>query len=429
MDKSSSFPRAIIHIDADAFFVSCEQALRPELKGKPVVVGRDRGIATALSYAAKRKGVRRGMTLGEIKRVAPDTIILDSDYETYCLFSRRLFAIMRRFSPVVEEYSIDEGFMDITGQNKPLGASYEDLAATIKSTIQRELDLSVSVGLAPNKVLAKLASNWNKPDGLAWIRPADLPEFLREFAVESVWGIGPHTAEAMRRLNIFSAYDLAVQSESFVKKHFAKPQQEIWRELQGTMVYSVITEEKTAYASISKTATFRPTDDRELVYAELVKNIENACRKARRYDLVTRRVSIWLKTQSFHILALDVCLTRSSHYPEDIIAAIRPIWNELYTPDIEYRATGVVLADLTDASLIQSSLFESSDRPSELKKIYQTVDLITSKFGRAALHLGSSLRADARTRSQTSGPGPGAALAVARLSLPQLTWPARLSAR
>src|SRR3989344_4235904 len=119
-----SFPRAIVHIDGDAFFASCETALHPELRGRPVVTGRERGIASSLSYEAKARGVVRGMMLSDVRRVCPDAVILPSDYETYSLFSKRMFTIMRRFTSVVEEYGIDEGFADITGLQRPLQKNY-----------------------------------------------------------------------------------------------------------------------------------------------------------------------------------------------------------------------------------------------------------------------------------------------------------------
>src|SRR5215217_2231556 len=132
----SSYPQAILHIDGDAFFASCEQAGNPKLKGKPVITGKERGIAASMSYEAKARGVTRGMRLSEIKRLCPDAIILPSDYETYSLLSQRLVAIVRRYTPEVEEYSIDEVFADLTGLRRPLRMSYEAMAATIK----RELD-------------------------------------------------------------------------------------------------------------------------------------------------------------------------------------------------------------------------------------------------------------------------------------------------
>ena len=127
-----SYPRAILHVDGDAFFVSCEVAKNPALRGKAVITGKERGIASALSYEAKARGVVRGMRLSEIRKVCPDAIMLPSDYETYSLYSRRMYDIVRRYTPAVEEYSIDECFADLTGLRRSLRMSYEEIAPRVK---------------------------------------------------------------------------------------------------------------------------------------------------------------------------------------------------------------------------------------------------------------------------------------------------------
>jgi DNA polymerase-4/DNA polymerase V len=191
----SSFPRAILHIDGDAFFASCEQSRRPKLQGRPVVTGKERGIAASMSYEAKARGVVRGMRVADIRKVCPDAIILPSDYETYSLLSKRFFAIVRRYTPDVEEYSIDECFADLTGLRRPLKMSYLKIAERIKNELDAELGFTFSGGLAPNKVIAKIASKWAKPSGLTAIPGRELHRFLDKLPVEKVWG---HRAEHHR---------------------------------------------------------------------------------------------------------------------------------------------------------------------------------------------------------------------------------------
>jgi DNA polymerase-4 len=295
-----SFARAILHIDADAFFASCEQAVNPTLKGKPVVTGKERGIASAVSYEAKACGVKRGMTIREIQQLCPDAIHLPSDYETYSLFSQRMFAIVRRYTPDVEEYSIDECFCDLTGLRRPLRMSYETMAARIKADLEHNLGLTFAVGLAPTKVVAKLASKWQKPAGLTIIRGTDLHLYLDQVPIENVWGIGPQTMAYLTRFGIATALDFARQDELWVRSKLTKPHQDIWHELRGTAVIPLEFGEHHAYQSISKTKTFTPpTSDREMLLAQLSKNVENACIKARRHHLEARRVSFFLRTQDF----------------------------------------------------------------------------------------------------------------------------------
>ena len=402
---NTQFHRAIIHVDADAFFASCEQAMNPSYKNKPVVVGADRGIATALSYEAKQRGVRRGMTNQEIKKICPEAILLSGDYEAYSLFSKRFFAILRRFTDKVEEYSIDEGFMDITGLGNKKESGYQNIAEKIKQTIKKELNITVSIGLAPTKVLAKLASTCNKPNGHVVISKKDLPEYLRDFLVNTIWGIGPNTADYMRRLGIFSAYDFAIRPLNYIQEFFTKPHQDIWQELNGINVYSVINEEKTTFASISKTSTFKQGRHEESkIYAELIRNIENACSKARQYKLMAHRVSIFLKSESFVIQALETDLPRASAYPPDIIAASKPLFTQLYKAKNKYRSTGVVLSQLNEQTTVQTNFFESPMKLDTLKNIYHAVDTLTTKFGKHIVQSASSLKAETAHRSILHGP-------------------------
>src|SRR5512136_242336 len=161
-----SWPQAIMHIDGDAFFTSCEEAIHPELRGKALITGGERGIVACASYPAKKLGIKRGVPLHEARQICPGLIILPSDYETYSLFSKRMFAIMRRFTPEVEEYSIDEAFLDLTGTRRLHRTGYKEIGAMIQEEIKRELDITVSVGVSLSKVTAKLCSKFRKPAGL-----------------------------------------------------------------------------------------------------------------------------------------------------------------------------------------------------------------------------------------------------------------------
>ena len=251
--KLHSWPRAIVHIDGDAFFTSCEEAIHPELRGKALITGGERGIVACASYAAKRIGIKRGVPLSEARKICPGLIILPSDYETYSLFSRRMFAIMRRFTPDVEEYSIDEAFSDITGMRRVLRLSYEDIVLQMKKEIERELGITVSVGLSITKVLAKVASKHQKPAGMTVIKGRDIAQYLANLPVEKVWGIGPATTNYLAKMGIRTALAFAQLPEKTVRQKFTKPGVEIWQELRGDSAYPVTSAEKSSYASISKT--------------------------------------------------------------------------------------------------------------------------------------------------------------------------------
>lgn len=380
-------PRAILHIDGDAFFASCEQAVNPELKGKPVVTGKERGIISAASYEAKALGIKRGVPLWEVKKICPEAIILPSDYETYSLFSKRMFAIMRRFSAEVEEYGIDEGFMDITGLQRPLNASYEQIARQIKDEIQQELDITVSVGLGTTKVLAKIGSKHQKPNGLTVVAGNNILPILKQTPASAVWGIGPSTTAHMKKLGINTAFDFYNKNELYVRRHFAKPYFELWQELHGHYVLQLVTTDKTTYDSISKTKTFTPpTNNRQYLFAQLLKNLENACIKARRYNLVTQKLIIYLRLNNFSSVALEVKLACPTAFPSDLINITQELFASLYKSSHLYRATGVVLSHLKPMTNLQLSLFESPLAITKNIQLYQAIDNLSAKYGKHTIY-------------------------------------------
>jgi DNA polymerase IV len=390
----ASFPRAILHIDGDAFFASCEQSRRPKLQGRPVVTGKERGIAASMSYEAKARGVTRGMRISDIRKICPDAVILPSDYETYSLLSKRFFAIVRRYTPDVEEYSIDECFADLTGLRRPLRMSYPKIAERIKKELDAELGFTFSVGLAPNKVVAKMASKWVKPSGLTAIPGRELHRFLAQLALEKVWGIGPNTTAFLNKHGIRTALEFAQRPEAWVKRYLSKPFFQIWQELNGHYVFELALGEHETYYTIQKVKTFTPaSSDRAFVFAQLSKNIENACMKIRKYKLATQRVVIFLRTQEFRDFGLEVDLSGPTQFPNDILHAVTPAFEELFSPATAYRATGVILSKLTEAYYGQLDLFGEAIRLQRLSNLYESVDTLREKYGKHTVFLGASFLA------------------------------------
>jgi DNA polymerase IV len=387
-----SWPRAILHLDADAFFASCEQAVHPELRGKPVITGKERGIVAAASYEAKARGIERGMSLPEIKRVCPDVIIVPSDYETYSLFSVRMFEILRRFSPDVEEYSIDEAFVDLTGLRRSFHGPYGMIARKMQEAVETELGITVSVGVSLSKVLAKIGSKHGKPHGFTLIPGREIHSYLEKLPLGKVWGIGPNTAAFLRKFGITTALQFAGKDEVFVEKYLSKPYMEVWNELNGRSVYPVVTESKSSYQSISKTKTFTPPSGEEtFVFAQLSKNLENACIKARRYKLVATRLLVFLRTREFRDTGVEMRLSVPTAYPADLFGPLREGFDHLYRPLNLYRQTGVVLAGLVPDTRVQYTLFDDTARIEKLNRVYHAVDTISEKYGKYAVHHASSL--------------------------------------
>jgi DNA polymerase-4/DNA polymerase V len=389
-----SWPRAVLHLDADAFFASCEQAINPGLKGKPVVTGKERGIVAAASYEAKERGIKRGMRIFEVKKIWPEAIVLPSDYETYSLFSVRLFEILRRFSPEVEEYSIDEAFVDLTGLRRVYHSSYESIAIKIQKTIEKELDIPVSIGVSLSKVLAKIGSKYRKPRGITCIPGIDIHLYLKDLPVENIWGIGINTSAYLKKLGITTALEFARKDEGFIKKHFSKPYREIWHELNGRSVYPVVTNPKSSYKSISKAKTFTPpSNDETFIFAQLSKNLENACIKARRYKLSATRLVLFLRSQDFRESGVEIKLSSPTAYPADMYEALREGFNHIYKHNALYRQTGVVLSGLVPDNSIQLSLFDNPVKIEKVSNLYRAVDTLAIKFGKHTVHHASSLPA------------------------------------
>jgi DNA polymerase-4/DNA polymerase V len=388
----SSFPAAILHIDADAFFTSVEQAVNPALKGRPMVTGKERGIIACASYEAKARGIKRGVSLWDARRICPNLVVLPSDYETYSIYSRRMFDIARRYTPVVEEYSIDEAFADITGMRRVFHCSYENIARRIQQEIYDELDLTVSIGLSLTKSLAKLGSDFRKPRGFTPVRGRHIHLFLARIPLEDVWGIGPNSSRLLRKYGLSTALDLVNAPEIWIRKLLGKPGTDIWNELRGKYIYPVCTDEKSIYASIGKGKTFTsPSDDRDFIYAKLIRNIESAFIKLRRHNLQTGEMTIALRTKDYHQDGLRARLNRPTDLVHEVIPVVQQLFNRLYRENTLYRTTQVVLGRLDSSRSRQYELFEDILRIERCCKLTELTDQINCHFGKHKLCLGTGL--------------------------------------
>jgi DNA polymerase-4 len=386
--------KAILHLDADSFFASVEIAKNPKLRGKAVVTGKERGIATSMSQEAKTIGITRGMPVFKIRKFFPQVVIVHSDYESYALYSNRIFNIVRRYTGRVEEYSIDECFADLSGADKAFKCSYIELIAKIQRDIDIELNISVSLGIGPTKVLAKIGSKYNKPHGLTVIETPKISEFLRNVPVGRVWGIGYRTVKILHNKGIKTAYDFATLAENYLDQFANKPLKEIWYELNGTAVYGVNDGPEEMPQSISKTKTFHPnTNDPKILLSELSRNVENACVKARLSHVVAKHVVWYIKSSEMKHYACELSTSKHTNIPTDIFPLIRNQFAKIFNPKYMYRATGVTLYNIRDENIIQKGLFEEGDNGEKNSLIYSVVDDLREKYGRHVVSLASSLHA------------------------------------
>ncbi len=388
----SSFPRPTLHIDCDAFFTSVEQALHPELKGKPVVTGKERGIVACASYEAKRLGVKRPMRLWEAKKALPELICLPSDYETYSLYSKRMFAIIREFTPEIEEYSIDEAFAELSGLRRVFRTGYREIAWKIKQAVQQQLGLTVSVGLSASKTLAKIASKENKPDGFTVIKASELHTVLPRTPLERVCGFGPNTEALLVKHGIRNCWDYVSRPEMWAKQLLGKIGVELWHELRGEAVYPIMTEEKNDYASISKTKTFTPpSSDKDIVRAQLIRNTESAFIKLRRYKLRAKRICVFLRSQDFKSWGTEAELDRSTSSILDAAVLVNELFEKIFRPEVLCRLTGIVLSKIEPDRVSQYELFDDVPKIESHQAIDRVIDEVSELYGKHKLHLGTSL--------------------------------------
>lgn len=360
-------------MDGDAFFVACEVSLHPEYRGLPVVTGAERSIITALSYEAKALGLTRTMPVYQVKKQFPHVIIIESNYSNYQIFSQRMFAIVRRYTDLVEEYSIDECFADFSTVKDP-----ERIAQEIQKNIVAELGITVSIGLGPTKVLAKIASKQNKPKGFtSFLKERN----IGEIPIRKVWGIGQSATAQLTGLGVITITDFIKKDRSL----FSKPHQQIWYELQGISVLPVEIEHD-PQQSIAHTRSFLfSTKNKEIIWGELVKNIEAVCVKARKAGFDATAAHVFIKTKEFQYSSVTIPFQTPLSDPISITKLVSEKFNELFKKNILYRATGITLQQLVPRNSVQS-LFATGSHSG----LFDIIDTIAHKYGEGIVQVASS---------------------------------------
>ncbi len=316
---------------------------------------------------------------------------MPGDYSAYVHYSSLMIDIVRRYADDVEEYSIDECFAELTGLDRPLKMSYREIAERIKHEVTRELDLSISVGVAPTKCLAKVASKWQKPNGLIIITSETAPEFLREVPIEKVWGIGGQTSARLKKMGIKTAGDFALRPREWVDSELEKPYRMIWSELNGTSVMELDPKQKTLYSSIQKTRIFHPsTNNKTFLFSQISKHMEDACGKARHYGLIPKSVSIFLKTRDFHYITREVKLPFPTNSPEILLSSARREFEAMHVKGLLYRTAGVGLHGLTPRKALQEDLFGEGARAGKFEEVHLKIDELEHKYGKKLVHLAST---------------------------------------
>ena len=383
-----TWDRAIAHIDGDAFFASCEQATDPSLRGKPIAVGRERGVVTAYSYEAKKLGVSRAIKAQDLKRDFPTVQLVSSSYRKYSLFSARFKEIVSRFSNKIEKTSIDECFVDLTGLDVEQGCSYEELVGDIQDLLYTKLGITFSIGIGPTKTIAKIASGQNKPKGITVVTKTYLEHTLSKLPLSYVSGIGHATVPKLEKLGLYVIGDFVARPQEYISELFSKLYVELHHELQGKII-KPLSIENLPPKSISKIHSFGPkTNNLSYLEAEFSRHAEAICKKLRNKNLYAGAFQVGYKIG----LELDTGSSTKLRNPtQNPIELLQAAWSEfmkMYNPQKKYRATQLSVSNL-GALTAQGSLFvETQNKPAELDLVTDTLD---KKYGTGTVKLGSSM--------------------------------------
>ena len=377
------WPRAILHVDMDAFFASVEQLDRPELRGRPVLVGGDglRGVVAAASYEARAFGCRSAMPMAVAKRLCPHAVVVRGSFNRYSEISNSIFEILHRFTPLVQPVSVDEAFCDVTATQPHFGPA-EAIAAEIRRVVKLETGLTASVGVAPNKFLAKLASDLDKPDGLTVIRPEDVDRILPPLGVGRIWGVGPKTVERLNGLGVRTVGDLRNMPDAFFDKRFGVLGGRVKRLIHGLDDRPVHNDR--AAKSIGQERTFGVdlTDPAE-VRGVLLGEVERVAERLRRGGLHCGAVVVKIRFGDFHTITRRHTLTEPTDTTADLWRAAADLFDgwasEHFRP---VRLIGVACGSL-DARR-QLPLFADPHHARQTA-VDGTLDSIRRKFGPAAI--------------------------------------------
>lgn len=382
--------RTILHIDQNAFFASVEQQANPELRGKPIAVvgAAHRTVITTASYEARAFGVRTGMAIWEGKRACPGLIIVRGDNRKYTYISSKIVEMMREYTPLVEPFSIDEAFMDVTHSLK-LFDSAETIACRLKASIRDNFGITCSVGIAPNKLLAKLASDMQKPDGLTVIIPERVNDLLERMPVGELCGIGKKLQkQLLLYCNVKTCGELGRCDEELLRKRFGIIGSALKRMGQGMDDSPVLAlEDEEQVKSVGHSMTLpRDIDNRDQILKRLLQLSEMVGRRARKHGLAGKTVSVAVRLGDFFSnLQKQHTLNRHINLSDDIYQAAVKLYDSLQI-DQPVRLLGITLSNLQEGVDSQPALFGDNRKKEQLA---EAMDAINNKLGGFKITFGS----------------------------------------
>ncbi|MFC2157345.1 DNA polymerase IV [Acidobacteriota bacterium] len=371
--------RCIVHIDIDAFFAAVEELLNPALKGKPVIVGglpHERGVASTANYEARKYGVHSGMALRKAYELCPEGVFVRGNYQIYSAFSKKFFEVLARYTPDVEEASLDEAYMDLT-RCRPLYPSFPRAVREIKDRVEKETGLVVSVGVGPNKLLAKLATNKAKPAGLYEVTLSGEEDFLKNLDIDLLPGIGPKSQIILRLLNVHKIGDLWGLPRATLRSLFGLNGEELFLQARGIDSRPLVT--STMPKSISRETTFlEDLWDRRLLLAHIAYLCDRLTQALRKNRLFAHIIEVKIRYSDFHTEARRRLLVSPLQEMNHIYKISQELFLDLFAGSrLSLRLVGVKATDLAKSRPL--SLFEPySDRQ---EKLSFAVDEVRERYG------------------------------------------------
>jgi DNA polymerase-4 len=386
--------RSILHVDMDAFYASVEQLDNPSYKGKPVIVGADpkggsgRGVVAACSYEARKFGVRSALPISRAWKLCPEGVYVRPRMSRYVEVSHQVMDIFQQFTDLVEPLSIDEAFLDVTGSEALLGSA-DQIARQIKTLVRETTQLTASVGVAPNKFLAKVASDLRKPDGLVIVRENEIADFLRDLPISRLWGVGPKTEQRLKPMGLHTIGQMSAISREDLIRKLGGLGDHLYHLSHGLDDRPVIPNWEAK--SISNETTFeKDTRDRDLLIRTIHELADEVGRRLRHENFRARRVTLKLRYEDFSTHTKQTSLERPTQSNDEIAKIAISLFNH-FPLDRRIRLIGVGSAELVheDGDTSQPGLFQQPARKDET--LSHTLDDIRQKFGSESLKRGSQL--------------------------------------
>ncbi|NLH07735.1 MAG: DNA polymerase IV [Chloroflexi bacterium] len=389
--------RKILHLDLDAFFCAVEEQRDPSLRGRAFAVGgrpEERGVVASCSYAARQYGVRSAMPMSQALRLCPDLIIVPSRHGVYGEVSRRVMAVLHDLTPIVEQVSIDEAFLDVSGRREPA----EELARGLQAVIRDELGLPCSLGVATNKLVAKIANNIGKaraegpgpPNAITVVPPGEEAAFLAPLDVRELWGVGPRTAERLAQMGIHTIGDLAAWPADDLTRRFGKHGADLARRARGEDDRPLETEHEAK--SISKETTFATdVSDGRVLRETLLELSMGVGRRLRRAGLSGPTVKLKLRWADFTTLTRQTTLPQPTDQDSVIYETALALFEATWERGRPVRLLGVGVTGL-DETVYQLPLWDTGSV--EERRLLEALDALRDRFGEGVVKRGSQLRDD-----------------------------------